>query len=78
MALPLHERMSGIKQLQLMTKLSPLMYWFSCFFWDYIFCYIPIVILILITMYSFDEYQIFTSLDEISKLIFCIDEKTLM
>lgn len=66
-AFPLSERVSGVKHLQIMTKLSPIMYWISCFIWDY-FCYIIIVLVSLVTMYLFDSYHIFTGPTEICKL----------
>lgn len=69
MALPLSERASGIKQLQMMTKLSPIVYWTTCFLWDYL-CYIIVVILTLATMYFFDENHIFTGPNELSKSVF--------
>jgi len=65
-ALPLNERVSGIKHLQMMTKLSPIMYWITCFIWDY-FCYIIVIILTLITLYSFDQNNLFTDPTELSK-----------
>jgi len=65
MALPLSERVSGIKQLQMMTKLSPIMYWTTCFLWDY-FCYIIVVVLTLMAMYLFDERHVFTGFNELS------------
>ncbi|VVC36008.1 Hypothetical protein CINCED_3A013120 [Cinara cedri] len=68
MALPLNERVSGIKHLQMMTKLSPIMYWATCFLWDYL-CYIIIVILSLSAMYSFDTQHIFTSSNELGVLL---------
>lgn len=65
MTLPLSERVSGIKQLQMMTKLSPIMYWTTCFLWDY-FCYIIVVVLTLIAMYLFDTSRhIFTDFNEL-------------
>lgn len=66
-ALPLSERVSGVKHLQMMTKLSPIMYWISCFIWDY-FCYIIIVLVSLVAMYLFDSYHIFTGPNEICEL----------
>ncbi|VVC36007.1 ABC transporter-like,P-loop containing nucleoside triphosphate hydrolase,AAA+ ATPase domain,ABC [Cinara cedri] len=68
MALPLNERVSGIKHLQMMTTLSPIMYWFTCFLWDY-FCYIIVIILLLTSMYISDIYHIFTGENEIIVLI---------
>lgn len=68
MALPLNERVSGIKHLQMMTKLSPMMYWATCFLWDYL-CYIVIVIFTLSVMYFLDSYHIFTSPNELGKFI---------
>lgn len=64
MALPLNERVSGIKHLQMMTKLSPIMYWATCFLWDY-FCYVIVVVLTLTAMYFFDEHHIFTGPNEL-------------
>jgi len=68
-ALPLHERVSGIKHLQMMTKLSPIMYWITCFIWDY-FCYIIVVLLTLAGMYLLDINGIFTGSNEVGKLIY--------
>lgn len=67
-ALPINERVSGIKHLQMMTKLSPIMYWYTCFLWDYI-CYTFVLIVILIVMRIFDKYQIFTGLEELGKCL---------
>lgn len=67
MALPLTERVSGIKHLQMMTKLSPIMYWITCFLWDYL-CYLIIVIFTLLVMYFLDTDHIFTSPNELGKL----------
>lgn len=69
MALPLNERVSGIKHLQIMTKLSPIMYWVTCFIWDYL-CFIIIIIFTLVSMYFFDNYNIFTSKDELGKYLY--------
>lgn len=67
-ALPINERVSGIKHLQMMTKLSPITYWVSCFIWDYL-CYIIVIILTLITLYLFDEHHLFTNPTELCKFI---------
>lgn len=66
MALPLNERVSGVKHLQMMTKLSPIMYWATCFIWDYL-CFIIIVIFTMIAMFSFDVYNIFSGPNELGK-----------
>lgn len=66
MALPLNERLTGIKHLQMMTKLSPIMYWAACFIWDY-FCYIIVVLITIVSMYFFDDYFIFTGPNELGK-----------
>lgn len=68
MALPLSERVSGVKHLQMMTKLSPITYWAAFFVWDYFF-YIIVITLTLATLYSFDENHLFTSANELSKLL---------
>lgn len=68
MALPLSERVSGIKHLQIMTKLSPITYWTTCFIWDY-FCYIIIVLLSLTTIYLFDTHNVFSGINELGKFI---------
>lgn len=65
--LPLSERVSGIKHLQIMSKLSPVMYWATCFIWDY-FCYIVFVILTLVVMCYDDSLHVFTSPYELCKL----------
>lgn len=67
-ALPLNERVSGIKHLQMMTKLSPIMYWVTCFIWDY-FCYIIVVLLTLAGMYFLDKNDIFTGSNEVGALL---------
>lgn len=67
-ALPLNERVSGIKHLQMMTKLSPIVYWIACFIWDY-FCYLIVVVCMLAVMYLFDEYHIFTGFNELSEFL---------
>ncbi|KAL5235297.1 hypothetical protein ACI65C_002707 [Semiaphis heraclei] len=67
-ALPLNERISGIKHLQMMTKLSPIMYWVTCFIWDY-FCYIIVVLLTLAGMYLLDKNDIFTGSNEFGALL---------
>lgn len=64
--LPLNERVSGVKHLQMMTKLSPIMYWATNFIWNY-FCYVFVTILTLVTIYILDGYQIFTHFDELCK-----------
>lgn len=66
--LHLNERVSGFKQLQFMTKLSPIMYWATCFTWDY-FYYIIVITCSLIVMRSADEYNIFTNSSALGK--FC-------
>jgi len=68
MALPLTERVSGIKHLQMMTKLSPITYWTACFIWDY-FCFIIVVGLLLMTIYLFDTYDIFSGPNELGECI---------
>jgi len=67
-ALPLNERVSGIKHLQMMTKLSPIMYWATCFIWDYI-CYMIVVMFTMNVMYLFDENHLFTDTTEFRKFI---------
>ncbi|XP_050431314.1 phospholipid-transporting ATPase ABCA3-like isoform X2 [Adelges cooleyi] len=67
-AMPLNERVSGFKHLQMMTKLSPVMYWCVCFIWDYI-CYLVVIVITMITMYSYDHYRIFTGPDELWTLL---------
>ncbi|XP_025190796.1 ATP-binding cassette sub-family A member 3-like isoform X2 [Melanaphis sacchari] len=67
-ALPLNERVSGIKHLQMMTKLSPIMYWVTCFIWDY-FCYIIVVLLTLIGMYFMDKNDLLTDINEFGTLL---------
>lgn len=68
-ALPLNERVSGIKHLQIMTKLSPIMYWFACFVWDY-FCYLIVALLTLIGIYIMDTNELFSNINELGKLIY--------
>jgi hypothetical protein len=68
MALPLNERLSGIKHLQMMTKLSPIVYWAACFIWDY-FCFIVVVILTIIAMFFFDYDHIFTGPNELGEFL---------
>ncbi|XP_026821418.1 ATP-binding cassette sub-family A member 3-like [Rhopalosiphum maidis] len=67
MALPLYERASGIKHLQMMTKLSPIMYWITCFIWDY-FCYIIVILLTMTGIYFMDKNGIFTGSNEVCAL----------
>ncbi|XP_050530373.1 phospholipid-transporting ATPase ABCA3-like isoform X2 [Daktulosphaira vitifoliae] len=66
-ALPLNERVSGIKHLQIMSKLSPITYWISCFIWDYI-CYFIVIITTMVVIYLFDEYHIFSGKNELGAL----------
>lgn len=66
-ALPLHERVSGIKHLQIMTKLSPIMYWIACFVWDY-FCYLIVALLTLVGIYLMDENELFSNINELGAL----------
>lgn len=70
-ALPSNERVTGMKHLQMMTKLSPIVYWTACFIWDY-FCYIIVVMATLVIIYLFDEYHIFTGFNEICKFFLFI------
>ncbi|XP_026811930.1 ATP-binding cassette sub-family A member 3-like isoform X2 [Rhopalosiphum maidis] len=67
-ALPLNERVSGIKHLQMMTKLSPIMYWVTCFIWDY-FCYIIVVLSTLVGMYLMDKNDLLTDFNDIGVLL---------
>ncbi|XP_060852919.1 phospholipid-transporting ATPase ABCA3-like isoform X2 [Rhopalosiphum padi] len=67
-ALPLNERVSGIKHLQMMTKLSPIMYWVTCFIWDY-FCYIIVVLSTLVGMYLMDINNLLTDFNDIGVLL---------
>lgn len=69
MALPLNERVSGIKHLQMMTKLSPIMYWITCFVWDY-FCYTIVILLTMAGIYLMDKNSLFTGSNEVCKLIY--------
>jgi len=69
MALPLNERVSGIKHLQMMTKLSPIMYWITCFIWDY-FCYTIVILLTMAGIYLMDKNGLFTGSNEVCKLIY--------
>lgn len=55
MTLPFNERMSGIKHLQMMTNLTPIIYWSTCFLWDYI-CYVTVVIITLVLMYTLNIF----------------------
>jgi len=68
-ALPLNERVSGIKHLQIMTKLSPIMYWITCFIWDY-FCYLIVASLTLFGMYLMDKNGLLSDINELGKLIY--------
>ncbi|CAH1731091.1 unnamed protein product [Aphis gossypii] len=68
MALPLNERVSGIKHLQMMTKLSPIMYWITCFVWDY-FCYTIVILLTMAGIYLMDKNSLFTGSNEVCALL---------
>ncbi|KAF0758973.1 ATP-binding cassette sub-family A member 3-like [Aphis craccivora] len=68
MALPLNERVSGIKHLQMMTKLSPIMYWITCFIWDY-FCYTIVILLTMAGIYLMDKNGLLTGSNEVCALL---------
>lgn len=76
MALPFNERVSGIKHLQLMTKLSPIMYWTPCFLWDY-FCYTAVIIVTLIFMCLFNKYNKYTEPNTLCKTLVLIPVRIL-
>ncbi|XP_046658645.1 phospholipid-transporting ATPase ABCA3-like [Homalodisca vitripennis] len=66
--LPAVERSTSCKHLQLMTGVSPYLYWGACFVWDFfLYC---IVTLLCVTMIILpDKHHIFTSLHNTSILI---------
>lgn len=67
-AFPFDERVSGVKHLQIMTKLSPIMYWTTCFIWDF-FCYIIIVIFTFMVISLVNIHYIYTIRNELGKFI---------
>lgn len=71
--IPIHERASKAKLLQMMSGISPATYWFSMFVWDFAICII-INLLLIIPFAIFSHYAFFASHSEaIGKciVIFC-------
>jgi hypothetical protein len=62
--LPLIERVSKAKQLQLMTGTSPLVYWFACFIWDFAL-YMMVAIVMTIVVLIADPLKVFNGSEEL-------------
>ncbi|KAG8270789.1 hypothetical protein J6590_077319 [Homalodisca vitripennis] len=65
---PLKERVSNAKQLQLMTGVSPLMYWFTTFLCDFLVFLITAAIMIGM-VYVFQDNSIFSSSNYMGTLV---------
>lgn len=57
--LPIHERSSNVRHLQLMTGLCPLDYWLAFYFWDIVFYILLTVIPCLVLVHFMDEMGVF-------------------
>lgn len=64
MTLPLLERVSKAKQLQLMTGTSRLAYWFTCFVWDLLLYMIVAFIMMFVVLIA-DPLNVFTGSEEL-------------
>ena len=51
------ERLDGFKHIQLMSRVSPLIYWLSNFLFDYLFFFLIILVRILIFKLTDDDYE---------------------
>lgn len=67
-AFPLHERITGAKHLQLMTGLSPVVYWLSAFFWDYLI-FLLTSFLLVIPIFFLDKIHMVSDVYEIGKFV---------
>jgi hypothetical protein len=65
---PLIERVSKTKQLQLMTGVSPLAYWFTCFICDF-FYYIIVACIMVLGVYAADSLNVFNGSEELGKCV---------
>nr|CAD7579821.1 unnamed protein product [Timema californicum] len=64
MIFPLTERVTSVKQLQLMAGVSPPSYWLVCFLWDYLL-YLLVSVLMVLAVYVFDALNIFKQTEEL-------------
>nr|CAD7412845.1 unnamed protein product [Timema cristinae] len=67
MIFPLTERVTSVKQLQLMAGVSPPSYWLVCFLWDYLL-YLLVSVLMVLAVYVFDALNIFKQTEELCVL----------
>jgi hypothetical protein len=65
---PLLERVSKAKQLQLMTGVSPLAYWFTCFICDFFYYIIVISIMMLVVLVA-DPLNVFNGSEELGMYV---------
>jgi Ni,Fe-hydrogenase I cytochrome b subunit len=65
---PLIERVSKAKQLQLMTGVSPLAYWFTCFICDFLY-YIIVASIMVVGIYAADPLNVFSGSEELGMYV---------
>lgn len=65
---PLLERVSKAKQLQLMTGVLPLAYWFTCFICDFLY-YIVVAGIMVLGVYAADPLNVFNQSEELSMYV---------
>lgn len=65
--LPAVDRSCKSKHLQLMTGVTPLLYWLACFAWDY-FLYCVLTLLIAATIILVDTSHVYTSPPDLGRL----------
>ncbi|XP_069681458.1 phospholipid-transporting ATPase ABCA3-like isoform X2 [Periplaneta americana] len=68
MRFPLLERVTKAKQLQLMTGVSPLAYWSTCFICDFL-CYLVVAALMLLAVFLGDPLDIFSRPEELGLIL---------
>ncbi|XP_069681460.1 phospholipid-transporting ATPase ABCA3-like [Periplaneta americana] len=61
---PITERVSKAKQVQLMTGVSPFLYWFTCFIWD-CFYYLVAISIMVLAVFLADPYDAFSRNEEL-------------
>ncbi|XP_063222748.1 phospholipid-transporting ATPase ABCA3-like [Bacillus rossius redtenbacheri] len=64
---PLDERVSQVKQLQLMADVRAPLYWLVCFAWDYLL-YLGVAVALLIVVCAFDQQRVFSGTAELGVL----------
>ncbi|KAF5274074.1 hypothetical protein FQR65_LT04472 [Abscondita terminalis] len=67
---PHMERVSNIKQLQLMCGVRSILYWITCYIWDlFLYCIAVLIIIVIVTLYGGISSNIFSGITEIGALL---------